>query len=100
MMKTTKKSFNGNAEETVPGAGLSRKDLKQAIEFIETNTGNAEAFANNDIAYRNSIEIESNAAIWGGQCSTLRVEIMAKEVLALTITGNMAVILTATGSLE
>ena len=65
VMKTPKRSFNESGGEAVPGAGLSRKDLKQAIEFIETNTGNAEAFANNDIAYRNSIEIESNAAIWG-----------------------------------
>ena len=65
VMKTPKRSFDESGEEAVPGAGLSRKDLKQAIEFIETNTGNAEAFANNDIAYRSSIEIESNAAIWG-----------------------------------
>jgi len=55
-IKTTEKDYNG-----VAGAGLSRKDQRATVDFIKANSGNAEAFQNNDIAYTNSIGIESSA---------------------------------------
>jgi RHS repeat-associated protein len=55
-IKTTEKDFNG-----VVGAGLSKKDQKATVDFIKKNSGNAEAFQNNGIAYTNSIGIESSA---------------------------------------
>ncbi|WP_455498822.1 hypothetical protein [Coprobacter sp.] len=54
-MKTTQKDFNG-----VTGAGLSKKEQKATIKFIKNNSGNVEAFQNNEIAYNNSIGIESS----------------------------------------
>ena len=55
-IKTTEKDYNG-----VAGAGLSRKDQKATVDFIKTNSGNAEAFKNNGVAYTNSIGIESSS---------------------------------------
>jgi RHS repeat-associated protein len=55
-IKTTEKDFNG-----VAGAGLSKKGQKATVDFIKKNSGNAEAFQNNGIAYANSIGIESSA---------------------------------------
>jgi RHS repeat-associated protein len=55
-IKTTEKDFNG-----VAGAGLSRKDQKATVDFIKSNSGNAEAFKNNGVAYTNSIGIESSS---------------------------------------
>lgn len=62
VLKTTEKSF-GNSDEgsSVASAGLSKDDLKTTVKFIETNSGKAEAFQNNGIAYTNSIAIESSA---------------------------------------
>ena len=40
---------------------LSKKEIKETKKFIEANSGNSEAFANNEIAYSNSIEIEPSA---------------------------------------
>lgn len=57
IMKTTESSFG-----EISGAGLSKGDARQAINFIKTNSGNTEAFMNNSIAYDNSIEIEGLAA--------------------------------------
>ena len=59
VLKTTQKSF-GEDDEAVPGAGVSKKELKATIAFIKTNSGRADAFKDSDIAYRNSIEIESS----------------------------------------
>src|SRR5574344_58447 len=55
-IKTTEKDFNG-----VAGAGLSRKDQKATVDFIKANSGNAESFKNNGVAYTNSIGIESSS---------------------------------------
>ncbi len=38
-IKTTEKDYNG-----IAGAGLSRKDQKDTVGFIKTNSGNAEVF--------------------------------------------------------
>lgn len=59
-IKTTEKSF-GSENEQVDGAGLSKKDLKSTLSFIEENSGNAKAFQNNGIAYTNSIAIEPSS---------------------------------------
>jgi len=58
-IKTTEKSF-GSGDNQVDGAGLSKKDLKATLSFIKDNSGNAEAFQNNGMAYTNSIAIESS----------------------------------------
>ena len=61
VIKTTEKSFgdidNGSY---VQGAGLSKKEQKSTIKFIENNSGNVDAFRNSSIAYDNSIEIEGS----------------------------------------
>ena len=59
-IKTTEKSF-GEGESQIAGAGLSKKDQKLTVDFIKSNSGNADAFQNNGIAYSNSIEIESSS---------------------------------------
>jgi RHS repeat-associated protein len=61
-IKTTEKSFGSNDNNSfVEGAGLSKKDLNATVKFITANSGNAEAFQNNGIAYTNSMAIESSA---------------------------------------
>ena len=57
VIKTTKTSLDSDA----PIAGISNKTKKETEKFIEENSGNAEAFKKNPIAYNNSIEIESSA---------------------------------------
>ena len=42
---------------------ISKGDRKATEKFIKQNSGNASAFENNDIAYRNSIEIEEDYSI-------------------------------------
>ena len=42
----------------VNNVSLSQKEYDNTIDFIIQNSGNAEAFTNNDIAYRNSTEID------------------------------------------
>jgi len=59
-LKTTQKSFESETDK-VDGAGLSKKDLNATVKFIKQNSGNAEAFQNNVMAYTNSIAIESSA---------------------------------------
>ena len=59
-LKTTEKSFS-EGEHKVDGAGLSRKDQKATVNFIKANSGNAEAFQKNGMAYTNSVAIESSA---------------------------------------
>ena len=51
---------DGRKLDGVNGAGLSRNELKATKRFIKQNSGNSEAFQNNEIAYTNSIEIESS----------------------------------------
>lgn len=60
LIKTTETSFESNTDR-VYGAGLSRNDQSATVDFIKANSGNAEAFQNNGIAYTNSIGIESSA---------------------------------------
>jgi uncharacterized protein RhaS with RHS repeats len=43
---------------TLRNETISTKDLRATKKFIKENSGNTEAFQNNDIAYKNSIEIE------------------------------------------
>jgi RHS repeat-associated protein len=57
VVKTTEKNFDSGA----PSAGISKDQQKETISFIRNNSGNAEAFKNNSIAYDNSVEIEGNA---------------------------------------
>jgi hypothetical protein len=56
VLKTTESDFNG-----VAGAGLSKKEFNTTVDFIKANSGNAEAFQKNGIAYTNSIGIETSA---------------------------------------
>ena len=65
LLKLQKKKFKGDKYE-VPGAGLSKKDRNATIEFIKANSGDSEAFSQNDIAYKNSIEIVSSSDIRQG----------------------------------
>ena len=37
---------------------LTKEEIKETTRFIKANSGNTEAFNDNEIAYRNSIEIE------------------------------------------
>ena len=65
VIKTTVALFQcAGSTETVPGANLPGSSKRQAIRFIKENSGNAEAFAKNSIAYDCSIEIESDPQIW------------------------------------
>ena len=62
VIKTTEKSFGDREDGSfVPAAGLSSREQKATRDFIIENSGNTETFKNNDIAYRNSVEIEGNA---------------------------------------
>jgi RHS repeat-associated protein len=62
VIKTTEKSFGSKEDNSyVEAAGLSKKDQNTTIDFIKANSGNAEAFQKNGIAYTNSIAIESSA---------------------------------------
>lgn len=54
VIKTTKKEFDSGA----PSAGISKDDAKATEKFIKENSGNKEAFKANNIAYKNSVEIE------------------------------------------
>jgi RHS repeat-associated protein len=54
VVKTTQKNFDSGS----PSAGISKKDAKATEEFITKNSGNTEAFKSNDIAYKNSVEIQ------------------------------------------
>ena len=56
VIKTTAKNY-GN----VPAAGLSQEEYNKTCDFIHKNSGDKDAFDNNDIAYRNSIEIENSS---------------------------------------
>ena len=62
VLKTTQESF-GEGQYEVAGAGLSKNELKNTTDFIKKNSGNTEAFKGDDRAYKNSIEIISDAAI-------------------------------------
>jgi RHS repeat-associated protein len=57
VVKTTENLF----EDGVVGAGLSQEEQDKTIDFIQSNSGNTAAFQSDDIAYRNSIEIDGNA---------------------------------------
>ena len=57
VVKTTEKSFDSGA----PSAGITKAEKSSTEEFIKTNSGNTEAFQGNDIAYKNSVEIEGSA---------------------------------------
>lgn len=52
-VKTTQKSFDSGS----PSAGISKSDKSATESFIKSNSGNTDAFSNNDIAYKNSVEI-------------------------------------------
>lgn len=57
VVKTTEKKFDSGA----PSAGISKSDKNATESFIKTNSGNTAAFQSNDIAYKNSVEIEGSA---------------------------------------
>jgi hypothetical protein len=57
VIKTTQTKFDSG----VASAGISKQDAKDTKNFIEANSGNASAFESNDIAYRNSVEIEGSS---------------------------------------
>ena len=44
-------------------SGLSNRELKEARNFIKENSGNAEAFAKNSVAYDTSIAIEGSESV-------------------------------------
>ncbi len=54
VVKTSQKNFDSGA----PSAGISKKEAKATEEFITNNSGNTESFKTNDIAYKNSVEIQ------------------------------------------
>jgi hypothetical protein len=56
VVKTTKKEFDSGS----PSAGITKDDAKATEKFIKENSGNTDAFKGNDIAYKNSVEIEGN----------------------------------------
>jgi RHS repeat-associated protein len=58
VIKTTDKNFDSGA----PSAGISKDDKKATEKFIKDNNGNTTAFESNDIAYKNSVEIEGKAS--------------------------------------
>ncbi|OYQ48668.1 hypothetical protein CHU92_00595 [Flavobacterium cyanobacteriorum] len=57
VIKTTRKKFDSG----VASDGISKSDRNATIDFIKANSGNTAAFQSNDIAYKNSVEIEGNA---------------------------------------
>ena len=61
VIKTTTDNFNEDGDQ-VPGAGLSKADKKTTIKFIKKNSGNTQAFAENNLAYENSVAFESSLA--------------------------------------
>ena len=61
VVKTTQKSFSTGQDEATPSAGNSKQDAKATNDFIKNNSGNAQAFQNNSIAYDNSVKIEDSA---------------------------------------
>jgi RHS repeat-associated protein len=58
VIKTTQKEFDSGA----PSSGISKDDKKATESFVRQNNGNTTAFENNDIAYKNSVEIEGSAS--------------------------------------
>ena len=60
VIKTAQKSFKGT---DAPVAGISKDDKKATTAFIKSNTGNTAAFQQNDIAYRNSVQIEGDPSV-------------------------------------
>jgi RHS repeat-associated protein len=60
VLKTTETSFESSTDK-VAGAGLSKKEFNATVDFIKANSGNAEAFQKNGMAYTNSVAIESSA---------------------------------------
>ena len=61
LLRTTKKEFDSKDEVAVNN--ISKADRKATEKFIKQNSGNTSAFENDDIAYRNSIEIEGDPSI-------------------------------------
>lgn len=61
VINTSEEAFTEN-EETVQGAGLSKSALKAAIDFVEKNSGNTEAFDRNPAIYDSFTEIEGNSS--------------------------------------
>lgn len=57
VIKTIKRNFDSGA----PSAGITRKERNETEEFITKNSGNTSAFESNDVAYRNSVEIEGSS---------------------------------------
>jgi len=56
VVKTTVKKFDSGA----PSAGISKVDKEDTEKFIKDNNGKTSAFESNDIAYKNSVEIEGS----------------------------------------
>ena len=63
VINPTKESYNESGGESVPGAGLSKKDEKKAIKFIKNNSGNSQAFHDNNSIYDNFTQIESRPEV-------------------------------------
>jgi len=58
VVKTTETSFDSGA----PTDGITEDQRKATEKFIKDNNGNTSAFEANDIAYKNSVEIEGSPA--------------------------------------
>jgi hypothetical protein len=56
VIKTSQSKFEGGA----PSAGITPDQASSTEDFIRDNSGNTDAFQSNDMAYKNSVEIESN----------------------------------------
>lgn len=57
VIKTTQTNYDSDA----PFAGITKSEAKATENFIKENSGNTSAFESNNIAYQNSVEIESSA---------------------------------------
>jgi hypothetical protein len=58
VVKTTETDFDSKA----PADGITKDQRKATEKFIKDNNGNTSAFEANDIAYKNSVEIEGSSS--------------------------------------
>ncbi|MDI6834030.1 MAG: RHS repeat-associated core domain-containing protein, partial [Bacteroidales bacterium] len=68
VVKTTQTSANTHKDENpaTTFAGISTSERDATESFISANSGNTEAFKNNDIAYKNCVEIVGDANLRQG----------------------------------
>ena len=55
------KTIETKFDSKVAGNGIEKSARNSTVDFIKDNSGNTDAFKANDIAYKNSVEIEGSA---------------------------------------